>query len=302
MHKLSAAALVAAAVAYCTFSNRAAFAHGYVGPRLFPATVSTDDPMVADELTLPILSLYAFPGTDGSPETRTLGAGFEFDIVIMPKFSLGIADTYNWQKPRAQRVAQGWDNLTLSLKYEVWRDEAHEAIVSVGLETDLGGTGGKSIGRDPFTTFTPKFYFGKGFGDLPDSMAYLQPLAITGTFGQTFPTEGAPNTFQWGLALEYNLPYLQHHVKDIGIPEPLRDMIPLVEFSMETLENHGPLGVTTGTINPGVLWESRYMQVGVEALIPVNRASGDHIGAMITLEIYIDDLFPKVFGHPIFGD
>jgi hypothetical protein len=79
-------------------------------------------------------------------------------------------------------------------------------------------------------------------------------------------------------------------------------MIPVVEFSMETPENRGPLGVTTGTINPGVLWESKYLQVGIEALLPVNRASGEHVGAMVTFEIYIDDLFPKLFGHPMFGD
>ncbi len=34
------------------------------------------------------------------------------------------------------------------------------------------------------------------------------------------------------IAIEYNLPYLQQHVKDIGLPRPFRDMIPLVEFSM----------------------------------------------------------------------
>ena len=60
--------------------------------------------------------------------------------------------------------------------------------------------------------------------------------------------------------------------------------------------------MTTATINPGILWESKYFQVGVEALIPVNRESGNHIGGMIQFQIYIDDLMPSVFGHPIFGD
>ena len=30
-----------------------AFAHGYAGKRFFPATITTDDPFVADELSLP---------------------------------------------------------------------------------------------------------------------------------------------------------------------------------------------------------------------------------------------------------
>lgn len=276
--------------------------HGYVGIRFFPATISTDDPLVTDELSLPGLSLFSFPRDDQQPETRTLGASAEFAKVIVPRVSLSISDQYLWQQPRGGKAAQGWDNLDLGIKYQLWCDEVREAIVSIGMETTLGGTGSRSIGRDPFTTFTPTLYFGKGLGDLPDSLKYLRPVAITGTIGQTLPTNAVPSTLEWGFAVEYNLPYLREHVEDVGMPEPFRNMIPLVEFAMETPENRGPLGVTTGTINPGVLWESKYMQIGVEALMPVNRASGDHIGAMVTFEIYVDDLFPQFFGHPIFGD
>ena len=90
-------------------------------------------------------------------------------------------------------------------------------------------------------------------------------------------------------------------MKDIGLPSPLKDMIPLVEFSMETGENRDERGRTTGTINPGVLWESRYCQIGAEALIPINDETGPHVGVTVQMWIYIDDLLPKVFGHPVFG-
>ncbi len=60
---------------------------------------------------------------------------------------------------------------------------------------------------------------------------------------------------------------------------------------------------TTGTINPGVLWEQPDFQLGVEAVVPVNAHSGPAVGAVFQVQFYIDDLFPKVFGHPIFfGD
>ena len=78
-------------------------------------------------------------------------------------------------------------------------------------------------------------------------------------------------------------------------------MIPLVEFAFETAENRAEGGLTSGTINPGVIWVSNSVQLGVEANIPVNSRSGTHVGATIQLWIFIDDLFPKVFGHPIFG-
>jgi hypothetical protein len=100
--------------------------------------------------------------------------------------------------------------------------------------------------------------------------------------------------------VQYQLPYLESHVKDIGLPKPLKNMIPLVEFAFSTTENRGG-GVTTGTINPGVLYETRFAQFGVEAFIPVNRQSGTHVGAIFQVWIFLDDLMPKMFGHPIFG-
>ncbi len=109
------------------------------------------------------------------------------------------------------------------------------------------------------------------------------------------------NALEWGFAVEYSLPYLQQHVKDTGLPRPFRDMIPLVEFAMQSPENRGGGKSTTGTVNPGVLWESHYCQLGVEALIPINEESGPHVGFTFQMWIYIDDLLPKVFGHPIFG-
>jgi hypothetical protein len=61
-------------------------------------------------------------------------------------------------------------------------------------------------------------------------------------------------------------------------------------------------GPTTGTVNPGVLWESRYFQMGAEAVIPINGHSGSNIGFVFNVNIFIDDLWPKIFGHPIFGN
>jgi hypothetical protein len=78
-------------------------------------------------------------------------------------------------------------------------------------------------------------------------------------------------------------------------------MIPLVEFNLQTAENRIGAGQTTGTINPGVLWETDYAEFGVEAVVPVNSHSGAHIGAIFQVWIFIDDLFPKTFGHPLFG-
>ena len=298
---LGPARAVAWAVAAACCVPGMAVAHGILGNRFFPPTITTDDPFAADELALPTLSFFRYPGGGGNPTTRVIDSGFEFDKLIIPRLSIGFADDYLAQKPEGSTTSTGWDNITLIGKYELYTSDRHEAIISVGLNTTLGGTGSPNVGNPSYTTFTPTLYFGKGFGDLPDALAPLQPIAITGTFGQSFQTSAAePNLFQTGIALEYSLPYLQQHVEDIGLPAPFKNMIPLVEFALQTPENRGG-GPTTGTINPGVLWETPDVQFGVEALIPINNHSGHNVGAIFQMQIYIDDLMPKIFGHPIFG-
>ena len=286
-----------AVLAVIGFSAANIQAHGFVGDRFFPPTIATDDPFATDELLLPAVSY--FKGA-GSPATATTDGSFEFDKEIFPHFALGISGDYLHLKPDGEPSTSGFDDITLSAKYQLWQNDAHELILSVGAKWKIGGSGSSNVGADPASTFTPTIYFGKGFGDLPDVLEYARPFALTGTLGEDLPTGAEPNNLNWGLALEYSLPYLQSQVKDVGLPAPFKSMIPLVEFSFSSPENRGS-GETTGTINPGVLYESRYFQIGAEAIIPVNSATGHEVGAVVQLEIFIDDILPKVFGHPLIG-
>jgi hypothetical protein len=283
-------------------------AHGFEGDRFFPPTIATDDPFATDELAMPTISVFNNPASaDGTtPKTREIDVSTEFDKEIFPKFALGVTETHINLKPEGQSSTGGFDNLSLSAKYELFENGPHEFILSVGGEVDLGGTGSKLIGAESYSTYTPTLYYGKGFGDLPNSLKYLKPFAVTGTLGYAIPGEAGnadgslnPDNLQWGFALEYSIPYLQEHVEDIDWLRPFQHVIPLVEFSMNTPVNRGN-GFTTGTINPGFLWESKYCQIGAEAQIPVNGATGPNIGATVQVQFFIDDLFPKIFGHPIF--
>jgi hypothetical protein len=296
-----AMAAVAASLAITGFSHIAS-AHGFEGDRFFPPTIQTDDPFATDELSFPTISIFNNPsGSDGTPKAREIDFSAEFDKEIFPKFSLGISTTYVVLKPKGDVATDGFQNLTLSAKYQLWEIPAHEFIFSVGGEWEIGHTGSQSLGVDTFSTFAPTVYFGKGFGDLPDGVRFLKPFAVTGTLGLDLPVKAdAPNALDWGIALEYSLPYLEEHVKDTGLPRPFRDMIPLVEFAVTNPLNRGG-GHATGTINPGVLWEGKDFQVGVEAVIPLNHATGPNVGVVFNVQIFIDDLFPKIFGHPIFG-
>jgi hypothetical protein len=291
-----------AALGALIFQASLLYAHGFVGDRFFPPTITTDDPFATDELLLPSFSSIQTPASDGTPQTLVLDTGAEFDKEIFPYFAVGVADDYLSENPSTGKTVTGWDNLELSAKYEVWHDPAHEAIFSVGLVTDIGGTGATNAGADEFTTFTPTLYGGKGLGDLSDDLWPMKPLAVTGTLGEDFPTSNSgSNALEIGTAVEYSLPYLEQDVKDVGIPSPLKDLIPLVELSMTLPQNRAARGQVTGTVDPGILWETPYLQMGAEALIPINTRTGGRIGGIFQLEIFIDDIFPSVFGHPLFG-
>ena len=178
----------------------------------------------------------------------------------------------------------------------------------VGLHTSWAHTGRtNALGADDFTTLSPLVNFGKGFGDLPDTLPWLRPIAVTGSLSLDVPTKTQsngdphPNNFNYGFAFEYSLEYLQHHVKDIGLGAPFDRMIPLVEMSYSTALNRGLGGQTVGTIQPGIIWAGQFMQIGAEAIIPINRASGHGLGAMLQLHFYLDDIFPNSIGRPIFS-
>ena len=53
-------------------------------------------------------------------------------------------------------------------------------------------------------------------------------------------------------------------------------------------------------VNPGLIWFGKFLQLGVEATIPINERSGKHVGVLGLVHVFIDDLFPHSLGRPIF--
>ena len=64
-----ARARLALAAAFVIVHTTSALAHGLAGERFFPATILTDDPFVADEISLPQVSLQP-PAPDVSQLTN----------------------------------------------------------------------------------------------------------------------------------------------------------------------------------------------------------------------------------------
>ncbi|MFI5305572.1 MAG: hypothetical protein ACHQYP_12360, partial [Nitrospiria bacterium] len=98
--------------------------------------------------------------------------------------------------------------------------------------------------------------------------------------------------------------YLQSFVKDMGIPRPFSRMIPIVEFTWSNNVN-GPSQFVTPTpayAYPGILWVGKYTEIGVEAVVPMNSATGSQTGVQVLLHVFLDDWMPQVFTRSVFGE
>ena len=263
----------------------AASAHGVIGARFFPATITTDDPFAADELALPTITGF----------NHETDYDFDYSKSIFPGVAVSVGIGYADGKD-----ASGWSNVRVTPAAELFRDEEHEAIVSAGFIWEIGGSGSRAV-ADRSSTYTPEVLFGKGFGDLPDSMALLRPFAVTGQVGFKIPgTSANSKAVEWGGAVEYSLLYLQTNVRDQGFSKFVEHLTPIVEFSFESPTDTGG-GGTTGTINPGLIWSGLYTQFAAEAVIPANGATAKTVGVIAQAHFYVDDIFPNSLGRPLFG-
>ncbi len=296
-----------------------AAAHEIAGNRFFPATLAIDDPGVNDELAAPTIAITR---SGEEPPVKELDFSGEYSKRVTEAFAIAVAPAWTRLYAPGGRTgtgASGFQNLETTFKYRFFKDPAHELIMSVGLSIEWGGSGASGVGADKFSTYTPTFFFGKGFGDLPDTVWWARPIALTGAVGYSIPGSARTLTFDpdtadtdielhphflnWGLSLQYSMPYLKSAVYDFALPDFVNRLIPIVEASFQTpVANFAGTGLrTTGTINPGVIWVSNYFQVGLEAIIPINRDSGRNVGVLAQLHFYLDDLFPTTIGKPLFG-
>jgi hypothetical protein len=300
---MNRATLGIAATAAVLLPDAGALAHGFAGERFFPASILTDDPFVADEMSLPTVTRNP-TASDG---TQEVAIGVDIAKRILPDLGVTLSREWKYVQSPGVPAVTGFGALSTGVQYQLFIDGPHEAMGLAGLSASWGHTGRvQTLGEPDFTTLTPTFDFGKGFGDLPESLPYLRPFAITGNLSVDFPTKvnsnGSlhSNNFNYGFAIEYSLEYLEHHVEALGIPRPFDHLIPLVEVALSTPLNRGQGGNTTGTVQPGVIWWGRYYQIGAELIVPINSLSGHGIGGVFQFHLFIDDLFPRSVGKPLF--
>jgi hypothetical protein len=325
---LVAAALASAGLLAACVLTSPVQAHVVAGSRVFPVTLTLDDPGTADEGSLPSLVYQRSVQDGGTGPTHSYNLGFEFDKTITPNTALILNGGYRIQQTNGSKTQAGFQNLYITGKWQVFLNAPHEFVASVGVIRELGGTGTSHTGGDRHGATSPTLYFGKGLGDLP--IGLLRPLAVTGELSYTIADKelkaspgqqpsgsslisapfvsglanqynnGNNNAWSGGVSLQYSLPYLQSQVRNIGLPGFLGDLIPLVEFTWSSPASTPSAQPTRWTAAPGVVYIADWGQVGVEALVPLNKASGPNVGAVALVHFFFDDLFPTSIGKPIF--
>src|SRR6516164_675604 len=288
-------------------------AHGIAGNRFFPGTVTFDDPAVADEAIVPNFAIPKHPG-----EGDLVGDRYSWSIFRLLTKTLGVGIDSGWvHRDWGVASRSGFDTTNLTIKGEVYRNDLHETLVAAGLSWGIGHSGAQGIGANAPDLIVPGIFFGKGFGDLPNSLSWLRPFGITGAVSLEHPMTGTATNFgiddqtgqlspmvtrkvdtlHWGFALEFSTLYLTNRFTPGKLPkkEPLNQLVPLIEFSFIS-----PRGEkTAATMNPGVSYVAVTWQVAAEAIVPLNTEGGSRIGARAQLLLFLDDLIPSLFGRPL---
>ena len=295
--------------------TQSAQAHGIAGNRLFPGTLSFDDPAVSDDFAITAsMNGRLFEGLDVTDRSVNLA----FARLLTPTLSLGM-DAGLTRRTWGRVSQMGAMGTNLTLKGEIYRDDLHETLVSASLVYGIGNSGSQRVGAAAPSTVQSGLYFGRGFGDLPEEMSWLRPFGITGALALEVPTRGASTnlayqpaggdftavrirnveTLHWGFAVQYSSLYRTSRFTPGRLPdtEPLHQFVPLIEFAFDS-----PRGrKTTGTVNPGIAYVADTWQVAAELVVPLNRLSGRGYGARVQVLYFIDDLMPSVFGKPLLG-
>jgi hypothetical protein len=297
-HRLHVAALLGALAA--AVWTGPAVAYVAAGDRTFVATLVLPQIAPSDELYLTWSTLPTFPEGIGS-QNRTSNATVVYDKMITDRLGIQVEESYT----RLGRVIAppfwGWQNTDTQLKYMAVNDGPHEFLFTFGVDREFGRTGAQRVGASPSGATTPLIFFGKGLGDL--DIGLLRPLALTGSVGtQVADQSPRPNLLTFtGFTVQYSIPYLESKVQSFTFPDIVRAMTPITEVSVTA-----PLGKsygmhTTALVAPGIIYSGQGWEAGIEAQIPITRATGRGAGVIAQVHFSLDYLFPETLGKPLFG-
>ncbi|HXC15141.1 MAG TPA: hypothetical protein VNV39_20175 [Stellaceae bacterium] len=243
----------------------------------------------------PADQIYLTPTTQPVAESRSTDLALNFAKTLTERLGVRFEEDYTWLGGNT-----GWQNLEMVTQYLAVLDPLREALVSVGVDREWGGTGTRRIGASPQGATTPTIYFAKGMADL--DIGYLRPLAVTGSIGyQLADAAPRPDNLLTGIAVEYSIPYLQSKVRAFDLPDLLRGMTPLVETFVVTPTSNRGSNRPSATFGPGVNYSGEGWEFTIEALVPAGRGAATGLGVAAQFNLSLDYFFPDTIGKPLFS-
>ena len=290
--------------------STAGYAYTAAGDRNFPATLILPQVAPSDAAWVPFSTQPVSPSETGGTTRENQLTG-TYSKTITEQLGIQLQDGFNWFDRLGKSSASGFQNLGVTIQYQIILDPPHEFVLSAQVAQEFGGTGAQSVNADKQSATQPGITFAKGLGELP--IPWLRPLAVTGFAGYQFaegappaPGEGAqrrPNLVSAGLSAQYSIPYLVSKVTNVDLPSFLRGMTPMVEVMYIAPAGPSYGKGTTLVVAPGVSYSNNGgWEFAIEALIPANKATGSGVGVIAQLVVQFDSLLPdSVVGRPLFA-
>ena len=270
-----------------------ASAYVAAGDRTFPAMILLPQVAPADQF-------YVTPTTQPVSGGRFTDLSATFAKTLTERLGVRFEEGYNWRARNGASTLTGWENLEVVAQYLAILEPAHEALLTLGVNRDWGGTGTRRIGASPKGATAPTVYFAKGLGDL--DLGHLRPLAVTGSIGYQFAdAPPRPDNLLTGIAVEYSIPYLQSKVRAFALPDLLRGMTPLVEAFVTTATRNRGGNRASAVFGPGVNYSGEGWEFIIEALVPAGRGAGSGLGVAAQFNLSLDYFFPDTIGKPVFS-
>ena len=304
----------AALALMCILSPTGAFAHSVAGNRVFPATLAIDDPGVSDELALPTFT-YLPTNPDGVGE---YDFSFEFDKRITPRFrhrgERGLhASQPRWiglPEPRARgqipslcqsraRV-HGVDRSRYRGRRHGGDTRRRRSLLDAHADRLCRQGPGRSA-QDVEPAAAVRDHGPVRLRD-PDRLAHDDRVHRSASRRTGLRHPGQCQHLRLGFHAAVQPPLHERQCaggrwsRDPQAPRPDRRS----GIRNPGREHDDRAAGDDGTVQPGVIYMADTYQIALEAVVPINGASGHNVGVVAELHFFLDDIFPTSIGKPLF--
>src|SRR5215471_5761964 len=123
-------------------------AHGIVGNRFFPGTITFDDPAVADEfLVAPGSNKHPLDDVSGFNVLDT-SASWSFVRLLTPEIAFGLNSGWIHRGGTGFPTQAGFDQTSVEIKKLLYKNDLHEVLMSASLGWAIGGSGAQGVGAN----------------------------------------------------------------------------------------------------------------------------------------------------------